>query len=272
MHEKLIEQLINGMRLIEDAVDIVDERESEEKIYARDTLKDTLLDILCGVGVHQKGYTNEKYFFEISFDEELARMESWTDDIFDFEAESEEWNEHIDWDNIHYLVKGFEQSILALGRLVGLSRLDSDTRKILLQKEEEYGYSPFKQYGIVSFERLFKSFKQAYFKEVKEAIGKKAFETKKQEVCNRYYQFEENGKTMMLVHNPCTLLEENDRIELFNEDDDTDEPVAWYEKNALHSISQKEYEAWYLEHVIKRFVSWDIPIISHSMKTPDRTE
>ena len=234
MHEKLIEQLINGMRLIEDAVDIVDERESEEKIYTRNTLKDRLLDILNGT--RQKGYTNENYFFKLSFDEELMMIESWANEIFDMLVKTEEWNEHIDWDNIHYLVKGFEQSILALGRLSELSKLDEKVRKALLQKEKEYGYSPFKQYGIVSFERLFKDFKQAYYKEVTEEIGAKTFETKKQEVSNRYYQYKENDTTMMLLHNPCTLLEENDRIELLNEDDDTDEPVAWYKKEAFHSI------------------------------------
>jgi len=269
MHEKLIEQLINGMRLILDAVDIEDERESEEKINERDTIKDILLDILNGE--RQKGYTNEKYFFELSFDDELATIESWTYDLFDFRAEAEEWNEHTHWDNIHYLIKGFEQSILALGRLVGLSRLDSDIRKILLQKDEEYEYSPFKQYGIVSFERSFKSFRQTYFKEVKEEFGKKTFEMKKQEVCNRYYRFQENDTTMMLIHNPYTLSEENDRIELLNEDDDTDEPVAWYEKDALHTITQKEYEAWYLEHVIKKFVFWEIPIITYNLN-PDTTK
>lgn len=235
MHKQMIRKLTRGMSWI----DVATSDFSNKEVY----------NILMGVfnGEFGEGYALKKCFFKYSFDEEVAEIKEWEEDM-EIAIPSTFYRILFDepkWDNVHKILKGFNEMGIALSRLSALNRLDTNLRYELCKKETEDGYNPFKLYGIAKFERSFKGWRQAYLKELKDQIGRRTIENKRNEICNQYFTHTEYGQRF--VFDPTTLREEENRIQLL---DEVNGSASWYDKNQLQILSEKEYEEWYCNAVL----------------------
>ena len=236
MHKEMIQQLIGGMHRIEDAL--------------TDCANEELYNIVLGVcnGEFGEGYAMKKSFFKYSFDEEVWEIIEWAEEEMEIDISPMFYRslKLPEWDNIHKILRGFQEMNIALGRLSALSRRNPTLRNMLTKVKTEAGYNPFQLYGIVKFETSLKGWKQAYIKELKDQIGRRKIVKKREEVSIKYFIHTELGQRLRF--DPTKLGEEDHRIQLENEESKYD--VQWYDKSQLQSLSEKEYEAWYHDTVL----------------------
>jgi len=235
MHKEMIQQLIGGMYRINDALNDF----SNEELY----------NIVLGVcnGYFGEGYAPKKSFFTYSFDEEVVEIIEWADEMeLDISPMFYRSLKEPEWDNVHKILRGFQEMNIALERLSALSRMNPKLRNMLTKVKTEAGYNPFQLYGIVKFETSLKGWKQAYIKELKDQIGRRKIVKKREEVSIKYFTHTEHGQRLRF--DPTKYGEEEHRIQLENEASKYD--IQWYDKNQLQSLSEKEYEVWYCSTVL----------------------
>ena len=246
MYQDMIKKIVIGMSWINESF----------SNFRHEELQEAVLNVVNGEKT--EGYALEKYFFNHSFDDEYSMIRGWTE-LMDIDIP---WSEsrlvfENDLDNVQMVTYGMNELVIGLNRLSALYRLQPNLRNILMEKEYEGEYNPFKLYGVVGFERMARGWRKAFLSELKTLLGRRKIESKKKRVEKKYYEVTgyEDEKGWKTVHDPITMKEEENRIQVLNEASAIEMNPQWYEKEMLSEITEKEYEEWYtttyLEDIIK---------------------
>jgi hypothetical protein len=132
-------------------------------------------------GYGESGTALERYqlLFEKSFDEEVSEFDVFLYEFIDYVGDPVKDNNN---NNNNNILRGFALCKETTQEIVELSNEFPEVKKELKNLRDQSGLSYLQFYSPVEFHNRFKGWSRSFHKELKDALGRRAYEKVKQEI------------------------------------------------------------------------------------------